>query len=226
MKIYTIGRDPSCNISFNDDIISRRHALIKVYATGRMEIVDTSNNGTYINNVRIARNVSVPVTRKDNVSFARARQLDWTLIPDPRRLYCKIGVALLALILIVGGIVFAARSCSDTEVIDSTTTTAGGGNDNDAATKGDKAGSSAGNGGGIKESVGNDSSSKTKDEAGDAKKGADADWIKKTINQAKASQQPKNKAKKPESPAKKEEKTQPQPKVKENMPESKNREIF
>lgn len=83
MKTYSIGRDIGCNIVINDntDIISRRHAIINVSSTGKITIIDQSNNGTYVNGIRISSNVPVPITRKDSISFAHIVKLDWSLIP-------------------------------------------------------------------------------------------------------------------------------------------------
>ena len=84
MNVYSIGRDPACNIVINDntDVVSRRHAILNVYPSGKMTIVDQSHNGTYVNGIRISQNVPVPVTRKDNVSFAHVARLDWNLVPN------------------------------------------------------------------------------------------------------------------------------------------------
>jgi len=85
MKIYSIGRDLNCNIVIDDnsDVISRRHATLNVSSSGKMTIVDQSHNGTYVNGIRISSNVPVPVTRKDNVSFAHVARLDWNMVPKP-----------------------------------------------------------------------------------------------------------------------------------------------
>lgn len=106
MKVYSIGREAGCDIVINDttDIISRRHATLNVESFGKMTIVDTSRNGTYVNGIRISSNVPFPVTRKDNVSFAHVARLDWNLVPresSPMR-YAIIG--LVAVILVVCGI--------------------------------------------------------------------------------------------------------------------------
>ena len=68
MKVYSIGREEGCDIVIDDnsDVISRRHAVINVTSSGKMTIVDYSHNGTYVNGIRIASNVPVPITRKDN----------------------------------------------------------------------------------------------------------------------------------------------------------------
>lgn len=107
MKVYSIGREDGCDIIINDnsDVISRRHATLNVTSSGKMTIVDLSHNGTYVNGIRISQNVPVPVTRKDNVSFAHVARLDWSLIPNTGAVIMRwtiIGV--VALLLIIGGI--------------------------------------------------------------------------------------------------------------------------
>lgn len=83
MKAYSIGREGGCDIVINDttDVISRRHAILNVMPSGKMTIVDQSHNGTYVNGIRISPNVPVPVTRKDNISFAHVARLDWNRVP-------------------------------------------------------------------------------------------------------------------------------------------------
>ncbi len=115
MNVYSIGRDPACNIVINDntDVVSRRHAILNVYPSGKMTIVDQSHNGTYVNGIRISQNVPVPVTRKDNVSLAHVARLDWNLVPNPRsKILQYLLFGLLALLLVIGG-VFGYRSCSN-----------------------------------------------------------------------------------------------------------------
>lgn len=105
MKVYSIGREAGCDIVINDstDVISRRHAILNVQPSGKMTIVDQSHNGTYVNGIRISQNVPVPVTRKDNISFAHVARLDWGLVPKPvsAMRYVAFGVAALA--ILVGG---------------------------------------------------------------------------------------------------------------------------
>lgn len=83
MKAYSIGRESSCDIVLSDstDIVSRRHAVLNVYPSGKMFIIDQSRNGTYVNGIKISSNVPVPVTRKDMISFAHVVKLDWSLVP-------------------------------------------------------------------------------------------------------------------------------------------------
>lgn len=107
MKVYSIGREMGCDIVINDssDVISRRHAILNVFPSGKMTIVDQSHNGTYVNGIKISANVPVPVTRKDNVSFAHVARLDWNQIPKSTSITQYIIYGVIAIIVIVGGIV-------------------------------------------------------------------------------------------------------------------------
>lgn len=107
MKVYTIGRDLGCDIVINDstDVISRRHATLNVASNGKMTIVDSSHNGTYVNGIRISQNVPVPVTRKDSISFAHVAQLNWNMVPKSGVDYIKyVLMGLAALLILVLGI--------------------------------------------------------------------------------------------------------------------------
>jgi len=118
MKVYSIGREMGCDIVINDnsDVISRRHATLNVAPSGKMTIVDLSHNGTYVNGIRIAQNVPVPVTRKDNVSFAHVARLDWNLIPNTSATIMKWGIiGIVALLVIIGAVWgFSSLSKGDT----------------------------------------------------------------------------------------------------------------
>ncbi|MEQ1559060.1 MAG: FHA domain-containing protein [Methyloglobulus sp.] len=49
-KEYLIGRDPSCHIAFDqDDLVSRKHCSLEIKDDGHYFLVDTSQNGTYVN---------------------------------------------------------------------------------------------------------------------------------------------------------------------------------
>lgn len=98
MKTITIGRGEGCNINIDDEMMSRRHAIIKIPTFGGMEIVDMSKNGTSVNGIRLRPNVPFPVSRKDVVTFAEVAQLDWSKVPDPLKYY-KIGA------IVVGGLI-------------------------------------------------------------------------------------------------------------------------
>ncbi len=107
MKVYSIGREEGCDIVINDntDVISRRHATLTVTSSGKMTITDLSHNGTYVNGIRISQNVPVPVTRKDNISFAHVARLDWNSIPNSGAVIIqRIAVVVAALLIIAGGI--------------------------------------------------------------------------------------------------------------------------
>ncbi len=82
-KVYTIGRDTSCDIVIADstDVVSRVHASLKVTGNGKYVLIDQSRNGTYVNGIKMSANEEIPVTRKDIVSFAHVRDLDWNQIP-------------------------------------------------------------------------------------------------------------------------------------------------
>lgn len=107
MKAYSIGREAGCDITINDstDVISRRHAILNVAPSGKMTIVDQSSNGTYVNGIRISPNVPVPVTRKDNVSFAHVARLDWNLIPKQVSVMQYVIIGAIALAVIIGCII-------------------------------------------------------------------------------------------------------------------------
>lgn len=107
MKVYSIGRETGCDIVINDnsDATSRRHATLTVMPSGKMTITDQSRNGTYVNGIKISPNVAVPVTRKDNISFAHVYRLDWNQIPKPVSLMQYVTYGLIALAVVIGGIV-------------------------------------------------------------------------------------------------------------------------
>ena len=99
MKTITIGRGDGANIIIDDEMISRRHAILKVYTFGKMELVDMGKNGTFVNGIKLRPNVPFPVSRKDTVSFAEVSTLDWSMVPDNSK-YLKIAIAAIALLLL------------------------------------------------------------------------------------------------------------------------------
>ena len=114
MKILTIGRDESCNIVLSDSTVSRRHAILKIHATGKMEIISMGQNGTFVNGVKLKSDTAYPVTRKDVVSFAHVRQLDWNQIPDVQRYYRYGIMAVIGLAVIITAIVVIQDMKDDT----------------------------------------------------------------------------------------------------------------
>lgn len=106
--IYSIGRDPGCDIYLYDDknVISRNHAILKIGKGGKYFISDQSMNGTYINGIKVTPGVQVPVTRKDVVTFAHVAELDWSLIPNTGLKTLKSILFAALAVLIIGGVAF------------------------------------------------------------------------------------------------------------------------
>ena len=115
MKAITIGRDPGCDITIDDKMISRRHAILKIYMTGKMELVDMSSNGTFVNGVKLAGNVPFPVKRKDKVSFAHVKQLNWKLVPNPLAWIKWTLISLCSIAVIVAGVLVYNKYCKSDE---------------------------------------------------------------------------------------------------------------
>lgn len=103
-KVYTIGRDTSCDIVIADssDVVSRVHASLKANGGGKYTIIDQSRNGTYVNGIRMSANEEIPVTRKDVISFAHVRDLDWNQIPKDKNTNLIWIIAAVAVVLAVG----------------------------------------------------------------------------------------------------------------------------
>lgn len=111
MKIYTIGRGETNSIHIDNEYVSRQHALLKVYPSGKMEIVDKSTNGTAINGRKLKPNIPYRVRRKDVVTFAGQSHLEWKNVPDPLKNYkiavlCVLIVAILAIGFLMLGHLF------------------------------------------------------------------------------------------------------------------------
>lgn len=117
MKTITIGRGDGANIIIDNEVISRRHAILKISTFGKMEIVDMGRNGTYVNGIKLRPNVPFPVTRKDVVRFADQDspfKLDWSLVPDNSR-FIKIVSSTIIGLLVVIFLVLLIRSCISDE---------------------------------------------------------------------------------------------------------------
>lgn len=111
--LYSIGRDSECDIIIYDDenIVSRRHATLRVTKGGKYYLSDQSMNGTYVNGIRMRSGVEIPVRREDTISFAHVADLDWRLIPNRKRaiVFSVIGI-ILSLVVVVLMSVLIARS--------------------------------------------------------------------------------------------------------------------
>lgn len=107
MKIYTIGRGETNTIHVENEFVSRQHALLKVYPSGKMELIDKSSNGTSINGRKLKPNVAYRVRRKDVVTFAGQAKLDWSEVKDPMKGYRIAGLCLLIAAVLLGGFFIA-----------------------------------------------------------------------------------------------------------------------
>lgn len=85
-RIYTIGRDESCDIVLYDltNVVSRQHATLRIDGK-RCFLTDQSTNGTYRNGIRLIPNVEYPVNKGDEISFGNVASLDWNSIPELQR---------------------------------------------------------------------------------------------------------------------------------------------
>jgi hypothetical protein len=53
--LNTLGRSPTNDLVFKNDLVSRRHCTILVHASNRVEVHDTASlNGTYVNGQRLS----------------------------------------------------------------------------------------------------------------------------------------------------------------------------
>lgn len=111
MKTYKIGRDGNCQIVLSDERASRSHAVLRMNWYGKMEIVDTSQNGTFVNGTRIPKGKPFPLKRGNAVNFAHAETLDWKLIPNPvHKIYWITGACTGAIAIIAALCLFLSTS--------------------------------------------------------------------------------------------------------------------
>lgn len=108
MRTITIGRSSECDIAIEHEHISRKHAMLKLYPMGKIEIIDMGRNGTSVNGVRIQPGVARQVRRNDVVTFAGAKTLDWSLVPNEGKILrwgiivaCIIAIVILGVLTIV-----------------------------------------------------------------------------------------------------------------------------
>lgn len=109
MKTITIGRGDGADIIIDDEMISRRHAVLKISIFGKMEIVDMGKNGTFVNGIKIKPNQPYPVTRKDVINIAEVTQLDWSQVPDNMRYVKYVVATLIAILLLIISIIYLNR---------------------------------------------------------------------------------------------------------------------
>lgn len=132
MKIITIGRSDNCDIVIEDQMISRRHAVMRLHPSGRIEIIDYSQNGTSVNGVKIANGKIMRIKRGDSVTFAGTKPLDWKDVPDPSKpmkiaLWTVAGI--VAVMLLIWGFISVRNAvetrsaATETEIIEASGST-------------------------------------------------------------------------------------------------------
>lgn len=119
MKRIIIGRGNDCDIVIPDDTddVSRHHLVLSFNFFGKMTVSDTSSNGTYINNIRMLKGASLPVTVKDNLRLGNNWQFDWSLVNDPYRKMRRIIMIVICFLLLAGvgfGIWYYVREYNNT----------------------------------------------------------------------------------------------------------------
>lgn len=103
MKKITVGRGNDCDIVIPDerDNVSRHHMVISFNLLGKMTISDTSSNGTFINERRMLKGTSIPVTRNDKIRLGDRWNFDWNLVKDPYVTMRKTIIAAASLLVVV-----------------------------------------------------------------------------------------------------------------------------
>ena len=100
MRTLHVGRNPGCDIVYDDLMVSRSHAFIRVYPTGKYEIINKGTNGTKVNGQLISSNVPYPTKRGDDILFANTSRLDWNRVPDPLKPY-KLGLMIFGIVAVI-----------------------------------------------------------------------------------------------------------------------------
>lgn len=100
MRTLHVGRNPGCDIVYDDLMVSRSHAFIRVYSTGKYEIINKGTNGTKVNGQLISSNVPYPTKRGDDILFANTSRLDWNRVPDPLKPY-KLGLLIFGIVAVI-----------------------------------------------------------------------------------------------------------------------------
>ena len=81
--------------------MSRHHMVISFNLLGKMTISDTSSNGTFINERRMLKGTSIPVTRNDKIRLGDRWNFDWNLVKDPYVTMRKTIIAAASLLVVV-----------------------------------------------------------------------------------------------------------------------------
>lgn len=63
MRTWTIGRDPTCELTLDEPSVSRRHAELRAHEGGQFEITDLgSSNGTWVREGDVWKPVTAATT--------------------------------------------------------------------------------------------------------------------------------------------------------------------
>lgn len=83
MKLIRIGNNPQNDIVLKSSKVSGNHAEIIILNNGDILLEDKNSlNGTFVQNKKIAPDISVTVKRGDAIRFADT-ELDWSRVPMP-----------------------------------------------------------------------------------------------------------------------------------------------
>jgi serine protease Do len=97
MKTIRIGRKPDNDIVITDETqtVSGYHAVLKVSDNGSITLCDSSTNGTYINGIKVSKDVDVSVKKGDEVRLGPHVLLDWSkiIIPSQQQDATEIDIA-------------------------------------------------------------------------------------------------------------------------------------
>ena len=72
MKVISIGRGTDCQVVLDEPTISRRHAILKIYPWGKMELVDMGQNGTFVNGTIIPKDKYVKLNKGDKITIGNS----------------------------------------------------------------------------------------------------------------------------------------------------------
>lgn len=104
MKNISIGRESDNQIILpQDERISRNHATLVIDNKGMITLRDHSSNGTVVNGIKIHRS-ALQIQRGADVLFAGIARLDWSQVPQKRKIPVYAYFILPALLLLgLGG---------------------------------------------------------------------------------------------------------------------------
>jgi pSer/pThr/pTyr-binding forkhead associated (FHA) protein len=82
--VISIGRASDNRIVIFDSTekVSRYHANLNLKDNGEITILDKSTNGTYVNGIKIPKEIEFSVQRGDKITFANIYNLDWQQVPS------------------------------------------------------------------------------------------------------------------------------------------------